>query len=243
MSASVRVVSDSFQILERRPPLALRRGDRDLAHRTRDRRRVVRRARVERRAEHRAAHRQGVQRRVGGVTHDPFIAIDDDAERLVGPGLLHPGSAALPVELVFDAPRREADRRIFSGVGGGLEPHAPGAALLDHHHVVGVRRKRDAGGDLELREDEAREAARRRQGRAGDGWKLVRGGSRLADLDVEVVVLGVVGVDVHAGEDVAVRVATRVEQLRMVVATGVGVVIVRYRGVAHEDARRGRAPR
>ena len=63
----------------------------------------------------------------------------------------------------------------------------------------------------------------RRQGRAGAGWKLVRAAILLADLDVEVVALGVLGVDVHAGE----RVARRVEQLRMVVATGVGAVIGR----------------
>ena len=67
----------------------------------------------------------------------------------------------------------------------------------------------------------------RRQGRAGAGWKLVRAAILLADLDVEVVALGVLGVDVHAGERVARRVAPRVEQLRMVVATGVGAVIGR----------------
>ena len=67
--------------------------------------------------------------------------------------------------------------------------------------------------------------------------------SCLADLDVEVVALVVLGVDVHAGEHVATRVAPRVEQLRMVVATGVGGVIVRYRGVAHENARRLRLRR
>ena len=88
-----------------------------------------------------------------------------------------------------------------------------------------------------------REVARRRQGRAGGGWKLVRAAILLADLDVEVVALVVLGVDAHAGEDVATRVATRVEQLRMVVATGVGGVIVRYRGVAHEDALRLRLRR
>ena len=74
-----------------------------------------------------------------------------------------------------------------------------------------------------------REVARRRQGRAvggGGGWKLVRAAILLADLDVEVVVLDVLGVDAHDGEDVAARVGTRVEQLRMVVATGVGGVIV-----------------
>ena len=55
--------------------------------------------------------------------------------------------------------------------------------------------------------------------------------------------LVVLGVDAHAGEDVVVRVGTRVEQLRMVVATGVGGVIVRDRGVAHENARRLRLRR
>ena len=62
-------------------------------------------------------------------------------------------------------------------------------------------------------------------------------------LDVEVVVLDVLGVDAHLGEGVATRVAPRVEQLRMVVATGVGGVIVRYRGVAHENALRLRLRR
>ena len=103
-----------------------------------------RRGRGERRAERRAAHRQGAQRRVGGVDR-VRIARDDDAKRLVGPGLKHPGTAALPVELVFDAPVREAERRIFSAGGGGVELHAPGAALRDHHHVVGVRREGEAG--------------------------------------------------------------------------------------------------
>ena len=91
-----------------------------------------------------------------------------------------------------------------------------------------------------------REVARRRQGRAvggGGGWKLVRAAILLADLDVEVVALVVLGVDAHLGEGVATRVASRVEQLRMVVATGVGGVIVPYRGVAHEDALRLRLRR
>ena len=91
-----------------------------------------------------------------------------------------------------------------------------------------------------------REARRRRQGRAvggGGGGKLVRGAILRADLDVEGVVLGVLGDDDHAGERVAVRGARRVEQLRMVVATGVGNVIVPLRDVAHEDARRLRLRR
>ena len=87
------------------------------------------------------------------------------------------------------------------------------------------------------------EAPRRRQGRAGRGGKLVRGGIRLADLDVEVVVLDVVGVDDHAEERVAGRVGPRVEQLRMFVATGVGAVIARLGYVAHEDALRLRLRR
>ena len=78
----------------------------------------------------------------------------------------------------------------------------------------------------------------------GDGGgKLVRGAILLADLDVEVVALGVLGADVHAGEDVAGRVATRVEQLRMVVTTGAGAVIGHLRLVAHEDAHRLRLRR
>ena len=81
------------------------------------------------------------------------------------------------------------------------------------------------------------------RGSAGGGGKLVCGAILLADLDVEGVVLGVLGVDVHAGERVAVRGATRVEQLRMVVATGVGAVIGGLRGVAHENARRLRLRR
>ena len=125
--------------------------------------------------------------------------------------------------------------------------HAPGAALLDHHHVVGVRRKGEAG-VRELHVPDPDEVRRRRQGRAvagGGGGKLVRGAILLADLDVEVVVLEVVGVDDHGGERVARRVAPRVEQLRMVVATGVGAVIARLGCVAHEGAhslrlRRGR---
>ena len=99
---------------------------------------------------------------------------------------------------------------------------------------------------VNCRDDPGREGRRRRQGRAvggSGGWKLVRGAILLADLDVEVVVLGVVGVDVHAGERVATRVAPRVEQLRMVVATGVGAVIGPLRGVAHENARRLRLRR
>ena len=230
----VRIV----EILDRRRRLACRLGDRDLAHRIRHHRAVARRGRGERRAERRAAHRQGAQRRVGGDDR-VRIAIDDDAERLVGPGLKHPGTAALPVELVFDAPVRETER-IFSAGGGGVELHAPGAALRDHHHVVGVRRKGEAGGVRERHVPEPGEAPRRRQGRAvagGGGGKLVRGAILLADLDVEVVVQGVVGGDDHAGERVAGRVGTRVEQLRMFVATGVGAVIGRLHGVAHENAR------
>ena len=92
-------------------------------------------------------------------------------------------------------------------------------------------------------QEPGREAARRHQGRAGRGWKLVRGGIRLADLDVEVVALGILGVDVHAGEHVAVRVGTRVEQLRMVVATGAGAVIGQLPLVAHEGDRRLRLRR
>ena len=91
-----------------------------------------------------------------------------------------------------------------------------------------------------------REARRGRQGRAvggGGGGKLVRGAILLADLDVEVVALVVLGVDDHLGERVAGRVGTRLEQLRMVVATGVGAVIGRLRGVAHEDALRLRLRR
>ena len=56
---------------------------------------------------------------------------------------------------------------------------------------------------VKCRDDPGREGRRRRQGRAGRGGKLVRGGIRLADLDVEVVVLDVLGVDAHAGERVA----------------------------------------
>ena len=100
----------------------------------------------------------------------------------------------------------------------------------------------------ELHVPDPDEGRRRRQGRAvagGGGGKLVRGAILLADLDVEVVVLEVVGVDDHGGERVARRVAPRVEQLRMVVATGVGAVIARLGCVAHEGAhslrlRRGR---
>ena len=93
------------------------------------------------------------------------------------------------------------------------------------------------------KQEPGREAGRRRQGRAGAGWKLVRAAILLADLDVEVVALGVLGADVHAGERVAVRVGTRVEQLRMVVATGAGAVIGRLHGVAHEGDRRLRLRR
>ena len=231
----------AVEILDRRRRLACRLGDRDLVHRIRDRRAVGRRGRGERRAERRAAHRQGAQRRVGGVDR-VRIAIDDDAERLVGPGLQHPGTAALPVEFVFDAPVREAER-IFSAGGGGVELHAPGADLRDHHHVVGVRREGEAGVREQHVPVEGVRSRRCRQGRAGRGGKLVRGGIRLADLDVEVVVLGVVGVDEHAGERVAGRVGTRVEQLRMFVATGVGAVIGRLEYVAHEGARRLRLRR
>ena len=230
------------EILDRRRRLACHRGDRALGHRIRHHRAVGRRGRGERRAECRAAHRQGAQRRVGGDDR-VRIATDDDAERLVGPGLKHPGTAALPVELVFDAPVREAERRIFSAGGGGVEHHAPGAALRDHHHVVGVRREGEAGVREQHVPGEGVRSRRCRQGRAGRGWKLVRGGIRLADLDVEVVVLGVLGVDEHAGERVAGRVGARLEQLRMFVATGVGAVIGRLRGVAHEDARRLRLRR
>ena len=60
---------------------------------------------------------------------------------------------------------------------------------------------------------------------------------------VEVVALVVLGVDDHLGERVAGRVGTRAEQLRMVVATGVGAVIGRLPGVAHEDAHRLRLRR
>ena len=162
VSASVRVASESSRY-STVAILACRLGDRDLGHRIRHQVRGVR-GRVERRAERRAAHRQGAQRRVGGVGDRVRIATDDDAERLVGPGLKHPGTAALPVELVFDAPVREAERRIFSAGGGGVELHAPGADLLDHHHVVGVRREGEAG--VRGRADPGREARRGRQGRA-----------------------------------------------------------------------------
>ena len=111
-----------------------------------------------------------------------------------------------------------------------LSSHARGAALRDHHHVVGVRREGEAG-VRERRDDPGREGRRRRQGRAGRGGKLVRGGIRLADLDVEGVVLGVLGVNAHAGERVAGRVGPRVEQLRMFVATGAGVC---HRPIANE---------
>ena len=88
-----------------------------------------------------------------------------------------------------------------------------------------------------------REARRRRQGRAGRGGKLVRGGIRRAEVDIEGVALGVLGVDDHAGERVAAHVVTRVEQLRMLVATGAGAVIAPLRDVAHENARRLRLRR
>ena len=178
----------------------------------------------------------------GGVR--VHIARDDDAERLVAPGLQHPGTAALPVELVFDAPVREA-LRIFSAGGGGVELHAPGADLRDHHHVVGVRREGEAGVRKRHVPAPGREAVRRRQGRAGRGGKLVRGGIRRADLDVEVVAFGVVGVDDHPGERVAARVGPRAKQLPMFVATGVGAVIGQLECVGHEGdlrlrLRRGR---
>ena len=91
---------------------------------------------------------------------------------------------------------------------------ALGAVLLDYYGVVGVRLEEKAG----VRELQVpgREAPRPRKGRAARGWKLIA--VHLADVDVEVVALGVLGDHDHAGQRVAVRGAGRVEELRMGVA-------------------------
>ena len=170
----------------------------------------------------------------GRRVRDRFVAIDGNAEHLVAPGLLRPGAVVVPVEKVLDVPPRKAGRILSTG-GGGVDPHIRAGAGLDHHHVVGVRREGEAG----VRELQVpgREARRRRQGRAGRGWKLENRAILLADLDVEGVALGVLGDDGHAGEHVAGRVVPRVEELRMVVAAGVGFVIAPLRCVGHENAR------
>ena len=175
-------------------------------------------------------------RPVGGVlVRGRFRALDGDLDSLVGPALVLPGAAALPVELVLDAPAREAGG-VFSVVGGGVERDAPDADLLEYHHVVVVRIEAHAGAGRRELQGPGHEAPRWRQLRAGRGWKLGRV-VRLADLDIEVVALSVLGDHDHAGQHEAVCGRARVEQLRMVVAAQAGVVIAALQDVAHENAR------
>ena len=166
-----------------------------------------------------------------------FIALDGDLDSLVRPALVLPGAAVVPIELVLDAPAREAGRILSSG-GRGVEVDAPGVGLLEHRRVVGVRREEHAGAGREL-QGSGHEATRRQKFRAGGGWKPV--GIHRADIDVEVVAIGVLGDDDQAGQHPAVRVGarvdSRVEELRMVVAAGGRAVITALQDVAHEDAR------
>ena len=168
----------------------------------------------------------------GASVRGRFIAIDSDLDGLVAPALVLPVAADLDIELVFDAPPREAGGILSSG-GGRVERDALGAVLLDYYGVVGVRLEEKAG----VRELQVpgREAPRSLKGRAARGWKPAV--KDLADFDIEVVALGVLGDHDHAGQRVAVRGAGRVEELRMGFAAGADAIIGASPDVADEDAR------